>query len=252
MSYQHARIPGHIRRLADVRAASLWITAPVLAILIILMAVARPPVAHARLTQAPSRPHPVETRVITSPATAQQQHHHVAPAPAHHHHYPPRHHIHAPLPLHNYSIYDSTLPQYIPAKAPAATYVNGPFSAQPGQVRGHHVLWIDTQGTDPHANAVDTEPGDATPQSAASWAANRLKINHHFTPVIYTMISEWPQVRAAVTQTVPASLRGHVKWWIADPTGTPHIVPGSQATQWSWGKQVDVSLATPQFSAVAP
>jgi hypothetical protein len=39
----------------------------------------------------------------------------------------------------------------------------------------------------------------------------------------------------------------HVQWWIADPTGHPHVVPGSDATQWYWGRNFDVSTANPGF-----
>jgi hypothetical protein len=42
-------------------------------------------------------------------------------------------------------------------------------------------------------------------------------------------------------------MRSHVRYWIADPTGQPHIVPGSDATQWYWGSNVDISTATPRF-----
>jgi hypothetical protein len=42
-------------------------------------------------------------------------------------------------------------------------------------------------------------------------------------------------------------MRSHVHYWIADPTGVPHIVPGSRATQWYWGKGYDVSTASPNF-----
>ena len=60
------------------------------------------------------------------------------------------------------------------------------------------------------------------------------------------MRSEWPAVKAAVGK-LPAKMRSHVRYWIADPTGTPHIVPGSDATQWYWGSSYDISKATPRF-----
>jgi hypothetical protein len=59
-------------------------------------------------------------------------------------------------------------------------------------------------------------------------------------------MSEWPAVQAAVA-TLPAWMRAHIRWWIADPTGSPHIVPGSDATQWYWGQSFDTSSATPRF-----
>jgi hypothetical protein len=60
------------------------------------------------------------------------------------------------------------------------------------------------------------------------------------------MQSEWPQVKAAIS-TLPASEQSHVKYWVADPTGTPHMVPGASATQWYWGSNYDISTAQPGF-----
>ncbi len=108
------------------------------------------------------------------------------------------------------------------------------------------VLWIDTNGSDPRANVLDVEPSDATPPQAAAWAATRLSHDPNGTAVIYTMRSEWPAVQSAVA-SLPASVRSHVRYWIADPTGQPHIVPGSSATQWYWGTNYDISTASPGF-----
>ena len=60
------------------------------------------------------------------------------------------------------------------------------------------------------------------------------------------MRSEWPAVQAAVA-TLPTRMRSRVRWWIADPTGYPHLVPGSDATQWYWGPRYDITTATPRF-----
>jgi len=60
------------------------------------------------------------------------------------------------------------------------------------------------------------------------------------------MLSEWPAVKAAVAK-LPAKMRSHVRYWIADPTGYPHLVPGSSATQWYWGTGYDISTATTRF-----
>ena len=40
-------------------------------------------------------------------------------------------------------------------------------------------------------------------------------------------------------------MQHQVRWWIADPTGVPHVVPGAQATQWYWGHNYDISTALP-------
>ncbi len=108
------------------------------------------------------------------------------------------------------------------------------------------VLWIDITGRDPAASILDVEPGDATPALAASWAWHRLTARPRALARIYTMRSEWPATRAAVAK-LPPRIRHRVRWWIADPTGYPHLVPGSDATQWFWGSRYDITTATPRF-----
>ncbi len=128
-----------------------------------------------------------------------------------------------------------------------ATYATGGYAVSPSQVAGRKtVLWIDTTGADYAASILDVEPGDATPTMAASWAWHRLHDRPRALARIYTMRSEWPAVKAAVA-TLPAKMRSHVRYWIADPTGYPHIVPGSSATQWYWGSSYDISTAAPRF-----
>jgi len=145
-------------------------------------------------------------------------------------------------------IYDSVIPSAIPAAQQAvATYATGPFAASASQVTGRKsVLWIDTRGYDYKASALDVEPGDATPSVAASWAWHRLKANPHGVARIYTMINEWPAVKSAVA-SFPTQMRSRIHWWIANPTGTPHLVPGSDATQWYWGSHYDITTAAPGF-----
>jgi hypothetical protein len=43
-------------------------------------------------------------------------------------------------------------------------------------------------------------------------------------------------------------MHSHVKYWIADPTGYEHIVPGSSATQWYWGQNYDISSVAAGFT----
>jgi hypothetical protein len=146
-----------------------------------------------------------------------------------------------------YQMYDSVTPSAIPAGKPAATYADGPYAATPASVAGHHVTWIDTNGTDPAgATVLDVEPGDATPAAAATWAHQRLNTHPHATAVIYTMRSEWTAAQTSIA-TLPHWQQHHIRWWIADPTGTPHLVPGSNATQWYWGTHYDISTVNPNF-----
>ena len=149
----------------------------------------------------------------------------------------------APKP---YLIYDSVTPQLIPQGQNVATYATGGYAVPASQVAGRNVLWIDTQGTDPGAQALDVEPGDATPSIAASWAFHKLSAAPGGVARIYTYLSEWPAVKAAIA-TLPQQMQSHIRYWIADPTGYNHVVPGSDATQWYWGKNWDISTATPNF-----
>jgi hypothetical protein len=114
-------------------------------------------------------------------------------------------------------------------------------------VAGHHsVLWIDANGSDPSANVLDVEPGDATPAGAAQWVDARLTHQPKSVAIVYTMMSDWQAVKDNVGD-LPSWMQSHVRYWIADPTGVNHVVPGSSATQWYWGSSYDISTANPNF-----
>jgi hypothetical protein len=149
-------------------------------------------------------------------------------------------------PARPFQIYDSVTPSSIPGGKMVATYADGPYAVSPSQVQGHRVMWIDTNGSDPRANALDVEPGDATPQGAATWVQQRLSDYPHSSAIVYTMQSEWPATRAAVA-ALPHWMQHQVRWWIADPTGSPHVLPGASATQWYWGSGYDITTAKPGF-----
>jgi len=150
-------------------------------------------------------------------------------------------------PTKPYLIYDSVTPGSLPSNQPAAVYADGAYAASASEVSGHHsVLWIDTNGSDPNANALDVEPGDATPASAAQWVQAHLSKQPNSVAIIYTMRSDWSAVQDAVAG-LPSWEQSHVRYWIADPTGVPHVVPGSSATQWYWGTNYDISTANPNF-----
>jgi hypothetical protein len=151
----------------------------------------------------------------------------------------------APAPATPYQVYDSVTPTQIPGGARVATYADGGYAASPAAVAGRsHVTWIDTNASDPRAAALDVEPGDATPVQAATWTWQKLHSAAGDLAIIYTMRSDWPATQAAIA-TLPAAMQHQVRWWIADPTGVPHIVPGASATQWYWGQNYDISTAAP-------
>jgi hypothetical protein len=64
-----------------------------------------------------------------------------------------------------YQIYDSVTPTAIPAGRNVATYADGPYAASPSAVAGRgRVLWIDVNGTDLRADALDVEPATPRPR----------------------------------------------------------------------------------------
>jgi hypothetical protein len=151
-------------------------------------------------------------------------------------------------PTRPYLMYDSVTPGTLPANQAAAVYADGAYAASSSQMSGHHsVLWIDTNGSDANANVLDVEPGDATPAGAAQWVQSHLSKQPHSVAIIYTMRSDWSAVQGAVGG-LPSWEQSHVRYWIADPTGVPHVVPGSSATQWYWGSSYDISTANPNFA----
>jgi len=199
--------------------------------------VAAAPAHQAGPASAPSAAEQGGTVHGSAPAPAQ------AAAPAH---AAPAHAAPA-APAGPHMIYDSTNPTQIPGNQhDIATYADGPHPVSASQTTGRSVLWIETTGSDPKAAVLDVEPGCATPQAAAPWAKAKLSASPNGVARIYTMLSDWPAVKAAIS-TLPSSMQHRVQWWIADPTGHPHIVPGAQATQWYWGQNYDISSAAPGF-----
>jgi hypothetical protein len=181
---------------------------------------------------------PAKAAVAAKPAARA----HAAPRPAAHHKA-----AQPTGPTKPYTMYDSVTPGALPANQPAAVYADGAYAASSSEMSGHHsVLWIDTNGSDPNANVLDVEPGDATPAGSAQWVQAHLSKQPHSVAIIYTMRSDWSAVQDAVGG-LPSWEQSHVRYWIADPTGVPHVVPGSSATQWYWGSSYDMSTANPNF-----
>ena len=193
---------------------------------------------------APAHPAPAH------PAPAHPAPAHAAPAhaaarvvPAHHAQ------AHASPVTKPFLIYDSVSPSSIPSGHQVATYVNGAYAASASAVAGRgNVLWIDTNGSDTHANALDVEPGDATPAGAAAWVQAKLDASHNSIAIVYTMISDWQAVKDSVAG-LPHWMQSQVRYWIADPTGVPHVLPGANATQWYWGNSYDITTANPGFES---
>ncbi len=139
-------------------------------------------------------------------------------------------------------------PGSLPHNRPVAVYADGAYAVSASQVAGHKgVLWIDTNGSNPGATVLDVEPGDATPAGAAAWVQQRLVKHPNSVAIVYTMRSAWQDVKDHVAH-LPRSMRHKVRYWIADPTGVAHNVPGADATQWFWGPHIDISMANPSLT----
>jgi hypothetical protein len=144
------------------------------------------------------------------------------------------------------TIYDSVTPTSIPAGQAEAVYADGAYQASSAQTAGHKTMWIDTNGSNTRANALDVEPGDATPAGAATWVSAKLAKDPGSTAIVYTFKSDWSQTQSDI-DALPSWMHSHVKYWIADPTGSRHILPGAAATQWYWGTNYDITAAHPGF-----
>jgi hypothetical protein len=190
----------------------------------------------ARSTRA-AAPHRAAAKAAAHPATNAPAH----PAPA-------RPHAAVPPPAAlPYLIYDSVTPTSVPWGKSVAAYANGNFRASVSDVAHHdNVLWIDINGSNPDAMVLDVEPGDATPAGAAHWVQARLNRHRNLIAIVYTFRAAWPSVKHHV-RGLPSWMRSRVHYWIADPTGVPHVIPGSSATQWYWGKHYDISTAKHNF-----
>jgi hypothetical protein len=66
--------------------------------------------------------------------------------------------------------------------------------------------------------------------------------------IVYTMLSDWQAVKGYVGG-LPSPMQAKVRYWIADPTGVAHVVAGSNATQWYWGQNYDITTANPGFES---
>lgn len=194
-----------------------------------------------------SHPAAPSTRAAAPPAPAAKAAAHPAKkAPAPHVAARPRTPAPPPAAL-PYLIYDSVTPTSVPWGKSVAAYANGHYRASVSDVAHHgNVLWIDINGSNPDAMVLDVEPGDATPAGAAHWVQARLNRHRNSIAIVYTFRVAWPSVKHHV-RGLPSWMRSRVHYWIADPTGVPHVIPGSSATQWYWGKHYDISTAKHNF-----
>lgn len=150
------------------------------------------------------------------------------------------------------SMFDSIRPSRIPAGTSyIAAYFNGNWPANFTQLErqfpGARIFAIDVLGNGyQHCGIADVENGDMTPSMIDDWVRRRLLIYPDVLCRIYCNQSTWPAAKSAVYQLSPAEQQ-HIRWWIADPTGTEHMVDGADATQWEWETLWDRSVISPLF-----
>ena len=122
------------------------------------------------------------------------------------------------------TIYDSVSIEAIPADATALlAYIDGnyqTYNAARARFPTATILTVTVTGRS-RANIIDVEGGDATPLVAAQWVRSGLG------DTIYSSLSTKPSLDEALAGM-------WWNWYAADPTGWPHIVVGSVATQWGW------------------
>jgi hypothetical protein len=104
----------------------------------------------------------------------------------------------------------------------------------------------------PGARVADCESGDLSPRTAAGWAKAEIAAGRR--PCIYYSRAAAPAVSAALA--AEGVQLGAVDYWVADWTGTPHVVAGSVATQYAdppkSGGNYDISETVEGWPVAAP
>jgi hypothetical protein len=145
------------------------------------------------------------------------------------------------------TMYDSVNWQEIPTDALyIAFYGNGKYAADRKAVEAKYpkarCMSIDVIGNDYSAGILDVERYDATPGAVPGWVAGRLEAHPDGALCrVYMNLTTWPEVRKNVSNLSPYQ-RSFVRYFVADWTGRPHLVPGSDATQYENTSNWDASL----------
>jgi hypothetical protein len=158
-------------------------------------------------------------------------------------------------------MYDSTDAANIPPTATLlAGYINGAWPSYYSMVARFPstttILSITTYAHNPDnsyvvADILDVESGDASPAEAPGWTTAMRALRRPIIAPYCSRLGTWPDTLAAFkAQSVPLP-----DFWIADQTNTPHLLPGSVATQYTDDANLyDISLTNGQwpFSSVIP
>lgn len=148
---------------------------------------------------------------------------------------------------------DSASPRRIPSdfnhpQRLVAPYADGLFRWPATQLRrfGEAVQVPITVTGDPGCPVGDVESRDLDPEGFAHYLKARIERGEHWH-ACYSSIDTKPLVDAAVAALLGAKYVKVFGWWCANPTGRPHIYPGSVATQYLWHGDYDVSTVTPHW-----
>ena len=153
------------------------------------------------------------------------------------------------------TLYDSTSANDIPSDAPlVGGYVDGLYrwtSADWARFPNSTQVRIAVSPATNDGFVLDVEQGDATPAQAPVWVQMRrnAKIGN---ATIYCSRSVLPEIQAAFTAAGVAQ----PFYWVADWTGTVHMVPGAVATQYAdppaSGGHFDLSVTNDVWPHIAP
>ena len=128
------------------------------------------------------------------------------------------------------TMYDSTDALAIPDDAEvAAGYTDGHFvnfAAVVARTPNAQHVSITVTGL-PASTVCDCESGDLTPLDAARWAKVEQRAGRR--PTIYCSKDSQQAVLVALASVGAAP----VDWWLADWTGSPHLLGGTVATQYA-------------------
>ena len=133
------------------------------------------------------------------------------------------------------TMYDAVNPTNLPKGfLPAVSwYKNGFRSKWPaGAITKIHALFKLSISVTPteNADAYDCENGNFAPQQIPTI------LRKYGRKLIYIGLRTWPMALGIVKRAGLVA-----DWWIADWTNTPHLLPGSVATQWQSKATYDVS-----------
>jgi hypothetical protein len=123
---------------------------------------------------------------------------------------------------------DSTVLADIPVAGTqiVMVYINGAYAASAAAVAarfpGVPVCWLDVLGTDPHADGLDVEPGDAGVLTAVSWTKAKLALKGPYLPLLYADRATLTPMFNALT-TGGLQVAKHFRLGIATLDGTKTV-----------------------------